>query len=299
MSPNHPLRAIALLALLCAGAAGATVERSTDVGGVQRTWLLHEPPGVALAGAPLLIALHPMNTSGAIMESLSGFSAIADREGFIVVYPNAVGSLWDYGQARYANDDIGFIQAIVDTLTAERGIDRGRVYATGMSAGAIFSLVLAVERPDLIVAAAPDVGGMLQSEADRLPPALPVSVLMINGTADRFVPYAGTYWPGFGRLLPTETTANRWATADRCGAPRSEAIPDLDASDGCTATLTVWPGGLDGSEVRLISIQGGGHTWPGSPQTSAFGPVCMDFDASETIWRFLSGHARSAPSGDG
>ncbi|HYE05965.1 MAG TPA: PHB depolymerase family esterase [Planctomycetota bacterium] len=297
LTSNPFLRALALtivaLGAAVGAAAGTTVARTLDHAGLARTWRLHLP-AAPRPGTALVIALHPMFTDGGAMEALSGFSAIADREGFVVAYPDGIDGTWDFGQEWYPHDDVGFIAALIDVIAAEQAIDRSLVFATGMSAGGYVSFVLAARRPDLVAAIAPVVGGMLDRTAALLPGELPVPVLMINGTQDWLVPYQGTVWPFYGRMLSAPATAGTWAASNGCTAMSTVRMPDRAWFDGCRPLLTTWSRGVGGAEVRLITIEGGGHTWPGSPLTAMFGNVCMDFSASEAIWAFFRDHARTA-----
>jgi polyhydroxybutyrate depolymerase len=295
------LSRLALLVLATAtalaGAEGATVSRALATRDGARGYLLHLPPAAGTARLPLVIALHPMLANGSAMEALSGFSAIADREGFVVVYPEGLNAGWDYGQPWYPYDDVGFIAAVVDAVAAATPIDRDRVFATGMSAGGFMSNLLAVERSDLVAAIAPVVGGLLQAAAAELPTTRPVPVLLINGTSDVFVPYAGCEWPFYTPTLAAPATASLWAFDDGAtAAPTDSLLPDAAWWDGCRVHVRRWAGRA-GSEVLLYTIEGGGHTWPGSILTMPFGNVCYDFSASETIWRFFRAHPRAAGIG--
>jgi polyhydroxybutyrate depolymerase len=61
-------------------------------------------------------------------------------------------------------------------------------------------------------------------------------------------------------------------------------LPDI-ADDGMTVTRKTWGGGKDGTEVVLIEITGGGHTWPGrKPTLQLLGPSTMDISANDLRW---------------
>ncbi|MBV9463313.1 MAG: esterase, partial [Verrucomicrobiae bacterium] len=132
-------------------------------------------------------------------------------------------------------------------------------------------------------------------------PEKPVSVLAIQGTEDPLVPYDGgevkLLGMARGRVIGTREVLKLWIDRDRCNAhPSVSTLPDRDPQDGCRAELSIYGGGDEGSEVRLIRVEGGGHTWPGGRQYAGkwlIGTVCRDFDATQEIWNFFKTHRRA------
>ena len=120
-----------------------------------------------------------------------------------------------------------------------------------------------------------------------------MSVLAINGTADPLVPYdGGQVLKTRGAVLAAPVSVATFATVAGCTAPVTVDEPDVDPSDGATTRRTRYtcPGKLG---VELLSIIGGGHTWPGGTQylpKVLIGPVSRDFNASERIWQFFVDH---------
>jgi polyhydroxybutyrate depolymerase len=122
-----------------------------------------------------------------------------------------------------------------------------------------------------------------------------VSVLAINGTADRLVPFEGG---GVGLLkkrglvLSVAQTVAAWVRANGCTAgPDTVLLPDVDPDDGTRVRRETWTGGSNGSEVVLYTVDGGGHTWPdGTARARQFGRTCRDIDATELIWQFFQQH---------
>jgi len=241
------------------------------------------------------------------MERLTGFSELADRAHFVVAYPDGIGRSWNDGRAVAASpaqrqnvDDVGFVTTLIDALTAELRIDPRRVFATGLSNGASFTHYLAARAAGRLAAVASVAGGLAAPFAPRFAPAAPVSVLVMQGTADPLVPYEGGPIAG-GRLgseLGAEATARAWVEADGIRAePARGTLPDSDPRDGCRVSWQRWSGGRERTEVWLYRLEGGGHTWPGGPQylpRLIVGPVCRDFDASFAIWNFFSRHEKTA-----
>ncbi len=282
-----------------------TVPISLDHGGIRRTCLLHDPPSRRMGvPVPLVLALHGGGGSGLAMETVTGLSVLSDRHGFVVAYPDAVGGHWNDGRGlrqlrshREGVDDVGFMAALVGELARTRGVDTRRVYAAGISNGAIFCHTLAARRADLVAAVAPVIGGMVPSVAADFRPARPVSVIVVQCTADPLVPFGGgvVAW-NRGRIVPTAEAVRKWAEFDGCAAePVREELPDLDPSDGMRVMRETYGGGREGSEVVLVTIEGGGHTWAGGVQylpERVIGRTCRDVNASALIWEFFSRHPR-------
>jgi len=302
---------LALAAALAVGApvspaqTAATAARSIQVGGRPRTYLLHTP-GTYPQGRPagLVIALHGGGGMGRHMERLSGLSPLADREGFVVAYPDAVDRNWNDGRetptipAQAQNvDDVGFIAALITALTREFSLDGRRVYATGISNGAFMSQRLAAELGDRIAAIAPVVGGMAPRVRDHFAPPGPVSVLVMNGTDDPLVPYqGGAVARDRGQTIPVPEIVRLWVRHNRCGvAAETERLPDRDAGDGSRVRRDTYGGCAARTSVVLYTIEGGGHTWPGGAQylpVAIIGRTNRDIDATRVIWEFFAAHPR-------
>lgn len=297
--------ALALLALLVASTAGAAervlTPRSLEVGGITRSYFLHVPPGLGPAPAPLVLVFHGGGGTGPGTERLTRFTALADREGFLVAFPEGLEKSWNDGREFTASrahrdhvDDVAFVAALLDTVARSHAVDPRRVYATGISNGGIFSHYLAAHLSARIAAIAPVVGGIADPPEAWLRPAQPVSVLILQGTRDPLVPYhGGAVAFGRGKVIDTEEAARRWAQLNGGREPVPEALPD--GKDRCGGLRTVYPGGRDGSEVVLVRLDGGGHTWPGGAQylpERLIGRVCRDFDATALIWDFFRAHPK-------
>jgi polyhydroxybutyrate depolymerase len=276
--------------------ASPTVEGSLVHGGLERTFLVHEPPlRHRSAPAPLVIALHGGGGRGRGMEKLTGLSRLADREGFVVAYPDGIDGHWndgrttvDYQAQREAVDDVGFIAALIDQLVERLKVDRRRVYLTGMSNGALIAHRIALERPDRIAAIAPVEGTLLESLATSAPPPRPISVLIIKGLDAPLFEKAS-------KRMTASDTASYWAERDGCSAtPTSTVLEDRDPDDGTRVRRIAYGQCSGGTEVVLYEIDGGGHTWPGGYQyypEERIGRTSRDIDASDVMWEFFSRHA--------
>jgi len=281
-----------------------TLFREIAVAGVTRTYRLHLPRGMPRASVlPLVLVFHGGRSTAAAMERLTRFSLLADREHFIVVYPQGLSNHWNDGRdpdvvgARADVDDVQFVGAMTDELVREGLVDRKRVYATGLSNGGIFSHYLAARLSDRITAIAAVAGGLAYRFLPAFRPEAPVSVLILHGTEDPFVPIGGGEVRGRrGRLIPTRQAIESWVKANGCSGPaKTHDLADTDPSDGCRITSTIWSGGRDGTDVIYDEVQGGGHTWPGAAQSlppMIVGRTCRDLDATAAIWEFFKRHRK-------
>jgi polyhydroxybutyrate depolymerase len=290
-------------------AIDGTAARTLRSGGLMRSYLLHVPAGLPAAPAPLVLVFHGGGGTPAEVERETRFSELADRERFLVAYPEGIGHGWNDGRGaatieaqRREIDDVGFVAALLDDVERGHRVDADRVYSTGLSNGAFFSHTLAIRMAQRFAAIAPVAGGIAAPLGRSFTPAAPVSVLILQGTADPLVPYAGgeikpPWSDSRGAVLPTDETVRRWVEHDGCArSPREERLPDRDPDDGCRATRLTFGGCRDGTSVVLYRLDGGGHTWPGSAPRlprRVVGGICRDVDATDVIWQFFRDSPRS------
>jgi len=273
--------------LLLPAKAQTTVEGSFLLDGIERTYRLYIPAIYDPAAAvPLLFNLHGYGSNNLEQEVYGDFRPIADTAGFIIAHPNGA---VDFTGNRSWNtfgftsvDDVGFLSALIDTISASYNIDPERIYSTGMSNGGFMSYDLACFLSDRIAAVASVTGSMILSRFEICDPQHPMPVMQIHGTADATVPYNGN--PLFAHI---DTLVNYWVNFNNCNpVPEIIEVPDIDPDDGCTAEQHIFSGGENGSSVELFKVLDGGHSWPGAPVNLNI--TNMDFSASEEIWRFVS-----------
>jgi polyhydroxybutyrate depolymerase len=295
----------------CDSSAAAELDRerrTIDVGGIERWYLLSVPPGHdTTTPLPLVVELHGLAEGAEIAAKMSEIDTLGDREGFVSVFPNGSGVpvRWDERIDSTANADLDFLDALLDELEASLCIDEARVYATGLSYGAIMSSALACARADRFAAIAP-VDGV--QYPPTCAPGRPVPVLAFHGTADPILLFNG----GVGDLgaalsgrappppdRPVDlhgdgypATVDAWAEANGCGT-------DVDERPSPHVIERIYDCDRD-SEVRFFIVEGGGHSWPGSELSmslaSVVGPTTDELDATTEIWRFFERHALEASS---
>jgi len=269
---------------------GTSTEHHLTWDGTDRLYRLYVPEHVANP-ASLVVMMHGGFGSAQQAERAYGWNALADEQGFVVAYPNGDGKAWNAGSccgrpAATGADDVGFIESMVAEIEESMPIDAGRIYAAGMSNGAMMAYRLACEST-LFAAVAPVSGTMM---VDCATPS-PVSVLHIHGLADEMVPFAGGRGEGFahvdGPAVPQ--VISFWRQVDDCAAPNETADGAMTTSIATCA---------DGRAVELITIAGAGHQWPGSDISRAQRLRGADapyagLDATATIWAFFGDHPKA------
>jgi polyhydroxybutyrate depolymerase len=280
---------------------------SIKVKGRTRTYRLFVPSDLPNP-VPLVFVFHGTETPGHGIDSImkiTHFDEIGQIHHALIIFPEAYEGNWNDGrlnnQARSYRDgidDIAFVDAMLAQTERDYHVDRTRIDATGFSNGAIFCHYLAAHRSNIFAAIAPVGGPIAVPFSAWFHPGFPVSLLEIHGTNDPIVPYrGGGMTDDGGEVLGVEATAELWAKNDWCRRDYIEIpVPDRTVQDGCYPQCFEWSQGKDGTDVVLYRIIAGGHTWPGNPRgfLSSFflGKVCLDFDASELIWKFFRAHPR-------
>ncbi|APB33028.1 esterase lipoprotein [Gloeomargarita lithophora Alchichica-D10] len=286
--------------------ADPTPAKTLVVNGVPRTYRIAVPPRRAGGRSPLLIALHGGGGTGAGMERLTRLSDLANQAGVIVVYPDGWNRHWhDRRNPRFVPEpgvqDVPFINQLIDEVHRTYTLDQQRIYVTGISNGGFFAQVLACELSHRLAAVAVVSSNLPQGLAENCPATQSVPILYILGTNDPLIPYAGGEIRGKqgrkGVVYSAQASLDFWRQRYRLPAtPQVQALPDRVNDQTSAQQITYQNRAV---AVSLITIQGGGHTWPGGPQylpQRFIGRVSQDFDASATIWQFVRRYRRNPSS---
>ena len=303
---------------VAAGEGAITLDTGEmEYGGYTRTYGYYVPTGyTGSEEVPLLFSFHGIGSSGQEQEELTSFAELAEAEGFIAVFPDAtnipgyhpilpfmltnVNIQWNLGgpgslQYHYDVDDVGFISELVDLFKNTYTIDASRVYATGMSLGAMFSYYVAMNLPGTFAGIA-TVGGqmtlnMFEPYMDfDLDVGSPLPMIEIHGTDDPIVAYDGMS----GVTGSVDDTIDYWKDANNISTGPVETVFDGYPEDPTIVTRYVYSGGTNGTEVILYKVQGGGHTWPGGLQyldPFFIGYVTTHINGTEHIWNILKEHS--------
>ena len=285
---------------LAAPAAGSNRDGEIQHGGLRRTYTLHVPSSLdGRTPAPLVLVLHGGGGAGRSTERMTGFSDLADRRGFIVVYPNGVDRRWNDARGEVARqdvDDVDFLTALVDHVRRTLPIDVRRVYASGISNGAMMSYRLGCERSDVFAAIAPVAGAMPEPLGPRCSPSRPVSLVAISGTEDPLVLWGGgPVARRRGRTMSVPESIALWTRLNGCAAPATVTQePDRDPADGTRVRRETHGPCQEGASVVLYAVEGGGHSWPGSTRSRLplTGRLSRDINATDVIWGFFESHPK-------
>ena len=293
-----------LAALMAATAQSAPLgpgnqTRTLMMGDQQRSYLIHIPKGHnPKQPAPVILALHGAAMNAPMMAKFCGLNETSDKEGFIVVYPNGTGTgsflIWNAGGlqgllAADSADDVAFISQLLDDLGTVVKVDPRRVYACGMSNGGMMCYRLAAELSKRFAAIAPVAGTIAIDESK---PEQPVSVIHFHGTEDNLVPFVTdeNQVQSLMRFKGVEASVQTWVKLDGCRAqPKTDTLSK--AGEEMKVTRQTYGGGKNGSEVVLITIEGGGHTWPGmEPMLDFLGKSALNISANDLMWQFFKKH---------
>jgi polyhydroxybutyrate depolymerase len=250
-------------------------------------WFRIDLPDQA-AGAPIILGLHGGGGNPDQFARNSGLSQAAVEAGYAVIYPAGTGRTrlltWNGGYccgyaARQGVDDVAFLDTVVARAAQQFGLDGDRVYVTGMSNGSIMAERYAALRPGAVRA----VAGVAGTLDPAVRPLGGVPLLHIHGTADEMVPYAGGQGSGLTDtdFAPVESTMAAFAAA--WPQPLTEVQgTSIDAAGGPLRQRD-WRDAEGRPVVRLVTIEGGGHVWPGGRRADGAGP-----DATAMILRFFA-----------
>jgi polyhydroxybutyrate depolymerase len=300
-------------------AAGPGQARLTE----RRAYWLHLPPGYdGQTRLPLVVAFHPRGSTGPRFERITGWSQKADREKFIVVYPDASGNprTWNAGylSGQPVDRDEVFFAALLDQLQKELAIDPKRIYLTGQVSGAMMAYWLAAAFSERVAAVGVVSGAVgvrrWNGQVETLSqPAQPVSVLSVHGQHNQIIPYKGGRSRFSGRrYLSVERAREFWAEANGCpdGEPKFEVVlttggAKLSAEDAKreiyeTEHLSkvkvfreVYSGCKGGVEVVFYGINQGNHKWPGGLDLRPRGWMSpQEVKATDLIWEFFAKHPK-------
>lgn len=302
---SKELLTFTILIVLSISASCGGSENTIIVDGVEREYYVHVPESYdGSEPVPLVLVLHGGGGKAEEMDKLTGFNDVSDREGFIVVYPKGVNKYWNDGREILSllpvepPDDVKFLGELVKQLTVDYKIDENRIYSAGISNGAFMSYRLAAEKPDVFAAVAGVAAQVPKALPEKYPPKGPVAVMMVLGDEDPLVPYGGGEVEVLGILkhgevLSADESVALWAENNGCSAkPETTYYADIDGDDGSVVRRDEYLSDV-GADIVLLTVEGGGYTWPGGWQylpVKLVGETNRDISASDVIWEFFEGH---------
>ena len=272
--------------------------------GVEREYIVHVPDSFN-EDSPVVFVIHGFTGSAGQIMEYSGMNSIADREGFIAVYPQGTidsnGNIFFNVGYGFHDDstinDVSFIRELFRSLSQEFKLNRKKGFATGMSNGGDMSYLLACTSSDLFKAVAPVAGVLMKGLKDSCNMTHPVPLFEIHGTADKISLYEGDLnnEEGWGAYYDLPSTIDFFAKKNLLVNKSVEQITSIElGADYDIFFERHWTDDLD-QEVWLYRIEGGRHVWPGIKFNWWSNPLLWfyfgsgndDINASEQVWAFF------------
>ena len=297
---------------------GRNYARTITQGDISRTFTLFVPSDYQPnETAPLMFNFHGWGSTRARQMELTDMNAVAESEGFLVVYPQSDGASWNVFAEPDRADDLDLVTKILDEVALDFPFDATRVYTTGYSNGGSMAYFAAQSMPDKIAAVASAAGTMPEWDnaghvssvgvVSAPTTSRPLPVMHVHGTSDQTVRYRGGVSGNSGYRYPdVERVLSAWAENNGCNAdPLETPLFDADPTDrstvvrfdysDCSTYLTA-DGAVRTAELVHLRINSGGHVWPSDGSWPAgLGVVNHDINTSREMWRFLSNHTLPVP----
>jgi len=268
-------------------------------------YLLHIPPGLDPAGAPLLVMLHGCTQTPEDFARGTRMNLLAQEHGYVVAWPAQSAErnpnlCWNWfrgSDQRRGGGEPALLATLTRHLVASHGLDADRVYVAGLSAGGAMAAVLASTHPDVYAAIgvhsglpigmASDVpsafAAMRKGGGRRRPPAMldggPVPAIVFHGDSD------ATVHPGNGEGVVAQSLGG--------GGP-ADAVTSIEhgtAPGKHAATRTIHRTADGHTVAEHWLIHGAGHAWSGGDAAGSYtdpqGP-----DASRQMLRFFDASRR-------
>lgn len=281
------LLAAALVTLISCAGDDFLIRRTEDfeltitLQGRSRDVQVHLPEGYTGTDAtPIMLVLHGSGSSGSAMRLQTGMDSVADRLGFIAVYPDGE-PVWAFPGSELAQrgfDDVAFVDDLLDRLRNLVLVDEDRVYVTGFSNGGYMTQALGCALAGRLTAIAPVAGTLTEEILAQCRPSHPLAVLMVHGTLDASVPFNGDSVRG---SLSVEASLEYWAARDGCRLVPTVDTLGVDSTTNIVVRREQYPRCGSGTSVALYAFDGGRHQWFTSPL-----PV------SQLVAEFLLPHRR-------
>lgn len=275
---------------------GFVEERVIEHEGLERSFLIYVPTNIK-ENAPLVVAIHGYTSSAKTLMGYSGINQVADKEGFLVAYPQGTkdsrdNNFFNVGYEFHSDskvNDVNFIREIVLNLTKDYKLNSKRVFATGMSNGGDMSYLLACTSSDLFTAVAPVAGVMMKDTLENCNPEKKIPIFEIHGTKDSISKFEGDMnnEDKWGAYYDLPSTIEFWVNKHALSEKETIQLENKNTEDGTTITFERYWSDESQREVWFYIVNDGNHTWPG--MTGLFSRTAnQDINSAEEIWKFFS-----------
>ena len=250
--------------------------------GLVRDFIVYIPESYTHeSSSSILFAFHGFGGSNNQIMYSSDFNSIAERENFIVVYPQGSSFFgfphWNVGGWTNSSttDDVSLIDFLIELISQDYNLNQGRIYATGMSNGGFFSFLLGCQMSNKFAAVASVTGSMTTETFNECNPGRELPILQIHGTDDSIVTYNGN--SSIGSIAIPEVLTY-WSSNNYCNDVETTQLNDSNPNDDFSIERLLFDGGINGSVVDHYKVNGGEHVWF----------MTEDINSSELIWEFFS-----------
>lgn len=265
-------------------AAGTSAKHSVVSGDQERDYILTIPENYeSRSDWPLILAFHGRGSTGVEIE---GYSRLSDLPAVVAypfgVFPDNADPRRAWQGAPYSDpdvDDVAFVEDLIDHLDADLCIDDEQVFATGKSNGGGLALALACRIPERIAAAAAAAPALYPETLEGCLEKSRAPSMIIHGTDDATIPYDGNPDRGLPNI---EDWGQKLADSSRCDPhPHTTRVGD-------DVEYLSWSKCSQGGETTVVSIEGGGHVWPGAAAYSGGGFTTRTISGNDVVWEFFT-----------
>ena len=233
-----------------------------DVNGVPREYRLFVPTQPPDGPMPLVVAIHGGSGRDTRYPEQMELEELAETQGFVVAYPLSEllpgnEGEWQLNTDSQSRQDLNFIEALIDELSAQYSLDQQRIYASGYSLGSMFTYELACHLSNRFAAVASHAGSM-PLQPNSCAPEHPLGVMHIHATQDEIIPYADSWdwkeWPQVGPMMSVPSLVDYWADHYNC-------MSSEETNSG-SSTQLIRTSCDEGARVEHHRLEEGGHEWP-------------------------------------
>ena len=297
---------LSLLAFAWLGEAQAATGRlHFDINGQKRSATLVEHERLKRGPRTTIIVLHGNNRPnlrgnpayGRVAQRSIGLDEQVRSYGTLLVYPDGLEGRWNFEPGEAKPDDVAFIRALAARLVSTGFADRNRIFVAGVSTGGMMALRIGCEGADFIAGTIALISALPAKEAAVCNPSRPLAVMLLNGTANPIVPFAGgatTVQTMTDEVVSAEASLAPFAQVASCtqGSKSTQTLPDRDPGDGSR----IFVDRLNGCKtlIELVRIEGGGHTLPGRPSRTDRGVPVGAQNNDANVARLVADFVRRA-----